>query len=52
MINRKEWKRSFKKKGRLQKKKIRRHNCSLGAGTSAASYDVSNPKTRRESKEI
>jgi len=51
-MNRTTWKRSFRKKGKLQRKTMRKHNCGLSVGTSPASYNTSNPKTRAESKDL
>lgn len=44
-----EWKRSNKKKGRLQRKRIKEHNCNLGGqGTQPTPYRIDKPKTRKE----
>lgn len=49
-MKRTEWKQFHKKKGRLQRKRIREHNSQLESTQQPSAYNVINPKTRRESK--
>jgi len=51
MRTRNEWKKFEKKKGRLQRKRIKEHNCQLSQASERISETTKNPKTRGESKE-
>jgi len=46
-----EWKQFKKKKGRLQRKRIKYNNCHLDTTQQPKSFSTENPKTRRKSRE-
>ena len=50
-MSRTGWKQFKKKKGKLQKKRIMKHNCGLDTTQQRKSYKTDNPETRRQNRE-